>query len=82
MRECENSLPLFSPVPLNLRQHRNPMGTINVPKAGHRGWLYGMGMDSYKARISDSCPYGCGAKTKSYKPMSQIVQPMSQFFWY
>ncbi len=34
MRECAKFCSPFSLVPLNLCQHRNPMGTISVHKVG------------------------------------------------
>jgi hypothetical protein len=38
-----------------------------------------MGMDSYKSPFLDGCPDGSGTKTKTYKPVSQIVRPISNF---
>jgi hypothetical protein len=39
-----------------------------------------MGMDLSKSRFLDDCPDGSGTKTKSYKPVSQIVRARVSIF--
>jgi hypothetical protein len=41
-----------------------------------------MGMDSYKSQILDGVLMVLVQKQKSNEPVSQIVQPVSQIFWY